>query len=129
MESPQETQIDPRALCSVPAEKSYGLVGSSRKGLSHEEAEKRLAETGENVLTAKKPKPITLPADASAVGKRLADLQIPVCAHVMAIISGGEIVVPRGDTVFSAGDEVLILSSCGGEADLRHTFGVHSEPR
>jgi trk system potassium uptake protein TrkA len=72
---------------------------------------------------------ITLPADASAVGRRLADLDIPTCAHVMAIISAGEIVVPRGDTVLSAGDEVLILSSCGGEADLRRTFGVHSEPR
>jgi Trk K+ transport system NAD-binding subunit len=47
----------------------------------------------------------------------------------MAIISAGEIVVPRGDTVLSAGDEVLILSSCGSEADLRRTFGVHSEPR
>jgi trk system potassium uptake protein len=67
---------------------------------------------------------ITLPGDAQAVGKTLAELAIPKCAHVMAIISAGEIVVPRGDTRLSAGDEVLILSSCGEEANLKRTFGV-----
>ena len=42
----------------MPAEKAYDLLGTSRKGLSQEEADKRLAEFGENVLTAKKPKPM-----------------------------------------------------------------------
>ncbi|MEI7815343.1 MAG: TrkA C-terminal domain-containing protein [Coriobacteriia bacterium] len=69
------------------------------------------------------------PADAEAVGKRIADLALPKCAHIMAVISAGEVVVPRGDTVLKAGDEVLILSSCGEEANLRQTFGVHMEPR
>ena len=72
---------------------------------------------------------LTLPADAKAVGKKIAELALPKCAHIMAVISAGEIVVPRGDTVLSAGDEVLILSSCGEEANLRQTFGVHTEPR
>jgi trk system potassium uptake protein TrkA len=72
---------------------------------------------------------ITLPADALAVGKRLSELAIPKCAHVMAVISEGEIVVPRGDTMLKAGDEVLILSTCGEEANLRLTFGVHSESK
>jgi trk system potassium uptake protein TrkA len=70
---------------------------------------------------------VTLPAGADAVGKRLSELAIPKCAHVMAIISHGEVVVPRGDTVLNAGDEVLILSSCGEEANLRRTFGVGNE--
>jgi trk system potassium uptake protein TrkA len=72
---------------------------------------------------------VTLPADAEAVGKRLSELAIPKCAHVMAIISAGEVVVPRGDTMLNAGDEVLILSSCGEEANLRKTFGVRTEPK
>jgi len=72
---------------------------------------------------------ITLPKEALAVGKALSELNIPKCAHVMAIISAGEVVVPKGDTVLGAGDEVLILSSCGEEANLRLTFGVHQEPR
>jgi len=72
---------------------------------------------------------LTLPADATAAGKQISELALPKCAHIMAIISGGEVVVPRGDTVLSAGDEVLILSSCGEEESLRKTFGVHAEPR
>jgi trk system potassium uptake protein TrkA len=72
---------------------------------------------------------ITLSADAEAVGKRLSELAIPKCAHVMAIISAGEVIVPRGDTALKAGDEVLILSSCGEEANLRRTFGVRPESR
>lgn len=71
---------------------------------------------------------LTLPADASAVGKSLAELSVPKTAHVMAIISGGEVVVPRGETVLRAGDEVLILSEAGQETGLRATFGVHTEP-
>ena len=72
---------------------------------------------------------LTLPSDADAVGKKLADLHLPKCAHIMAIISSGEVVVPRGDTVLHAGDDLLILSECGGETDLRRTFGVRSESR
>jgi trk system potassium uptake protein len=72
---------------------------------------------------------LTLPADAEAVGKSLAELNLPRQAHVMAIISGGEVVVPRGDTVLRAGDEVLILSEVGAETRLRTTFGVHAEPK
>ena len=70
---------------------------------------------------------LTLPSDADAVGRSLAELHLPKTAHIMAIISAGEIVVPKGDTVLGAGDEVLILSEIGGEAKLRATFGVHSE--
>jgi trk system potassium uptake protein TrkA len=72
---------------------------------------------------------LTLPADAKAVGRRIAELDLPKCAHIMAIISKGEVVVPRGDTVLRAGDEVLILSECGEEKRLRTTFGVRTEPR
>jgi trk system potassium uptake protein TrkA len=71
---------------------------------------------------------LTLNAAASAVGKSLAELNLPKCAHIMAIVSKGEVIVPRGDTVLSVGDEVLILSECGEEKRLRQTFGVHSEP-
>lgn len=70
---------------------------------------------------------LTLPSDAEAVGRSLAELSLPKRAHVMAIISNGEVVVPKGDTVLSAGDEVLILSELGEEKRLRATFGVKVE--
>lgn len=70
---------------------------------------------------------VKLPPDAAACGKTLAELALPKNAHIMAIISDGEIVVPKGDTCLSAGDEVLILSEAGEEAKLRATFGVRPE--
>ena len=63
------------------------------------------------------------------MGKSLAELNLPKNAHIMAIISKGEVVVPRGDTILATGDEVLILSELGEEKRLRATFGVHIEPR
>jgi trk system potassium uptake protein TrkA len=71
---------------------------------------------------------IKLPADAAAVGKSLSELAMPKGAHIMAIISNGEVVVPRGDTVLGAGDDVLILSEVGEEKRLRGAFGVGQEP-
>jgi trk system potassium uptake protein TrkA len=37
---------------------------------------------------------LTLPVDAAAVGKKLSELHLPKSAHVMAIVSDGEVVVP-----------------------------------
>ena len=42
----------------------------------------------------------------------------------MAIVSEGAVVVPRGDTVLKAGDELLILAKCEDEAALRAAFGA-----
>jgi len=72
---------------------------------------------------------LKLPSDAVAVGRSLAELSLPKNAHVMAIISEGEVVVPRGNTVLCAGDDLLILSEGGAEKGLRRTFGVRSEPQ
>ncbi|TLM99153.1 MAG: TrkA family potassium uptake protein [Actinobacteria bacterium] len=72
---------------------------------------------------------LVLPADAASVGKRIADLTLPSCTQIMAILSAGEVVVPRGDTELKSGDELLILSRCGSGVELRGAFGVHAEPR
>jgi len=67
---------------------------------------------------------IVLPAHAEAVGKKLAELQLPSGSQVMAIVSEGEVVVPRGDTVLKAGDELLILAQGEHEGALRAAFGA-----
>jgi magnesium-transporting ATPase (P-type) len=51
-------KVDPLSLCGVPAESVYGVVGTSRKGLNTDEATQRLADFGENILAARKPKPM-----------------------------------------------------------------------
>ena len=45
-------------LCGVGAEHVYDALETSRKGLTGEEAARRLEHFGENVLTAKKPRPM-----------------------------------------------------------------------
>jgi trk system potassium uptake protein len=67
---------------------------------------------------------LVLSADSPAAGKRIMELMLPACAHVMAVLRQGEVVVPQGMTVLSAGDEVLILSTCGEEEQLRRIFGL-----
>jgi trk system potassium uptake protein len=67
---------------------------------------------------------IVLPAHAPAVGKRLAELALPSGSQVMAIVSEGEVVVPRGDTELKAGDELLILAKGEDEKALRSVFGA-----
>jgi potassium/sodium efflux P-type ATPase len=59
MEVPEEERLaGPSELCGVAPDKVYGMVGSSRKGLTDEEAASRLVTFGENLLTAKKPIPM-----------------------------------------------------------------------
>ena len=72
---------------------------------------------------------IVLPTAAHAVGKRLADLALPEGSQVMAIVSSGSVVVPRGDTVLSAGDELLILTKTEHEAELRKVFAANGNAR
>ncbi|MBI5232391.1 MAG: NAD-binding protein [Coriobacteriales bacterium] len=72
---------------------------------------------------------LTLPEDARSVGKTIAEVGLPGSTQVMAIISEGKIVVPRGDTVLKAEDQLLILAKSDEEKALQRAFGVHSEPR
>jgi trk system potassium uptake protein TrkA len=72
---------------------------------------------------------IVLGADGPAVDQRIADLALPEASQVMAIVSDGQVVVPRGDTVLRAGDEVLILAKCEDQSVLRGVFGGHARAR
>src|SRR3984885_1049372 len=52
---------------------------------------------------------VTLAEGSPAEGIALADLDIPRDATIVAVVRQDRLVVPRGDTVLSAGDEVLAL--------------------
>ncbi len=52
---------------------------------------------------------VTLAPDSPADGSSIADLRLPRDAAVVAVIREGHVVVPRGDTVLVAQDEVLAL--------------------
>jgi trk system potassium uptake protein len=68
---------------------------------------------------------ITLVENAAAVGKTLAEIQLPENSHVMAIISAtGGLTVAKGDTRLAAGDELLLISDGTHGEDIRNALGL-----
>jgi trk system potassium uptake protein TrkA len=61
----------------------------------------------------------TLAADAPVLGKTIAELDIPRDATFVAVVREEHVVVPRGDTGFQVGDEVLALVTPDSEDDVR----------
>jgi hypothetical protein len=55
----------------------------------------------------------------TAAGVRLSDLDLPRDATVVAVVRNDRLVVPRGDTVLSTGDEVLVLTIAEAESAVR----------
>jgi trk/ktr system potassium uptake protein len=66
----------------------------------------------------------TLPAEARAVGQALRDLEFPRNAVVCAILRRNDVVIPRGDVRFEAGDEVLALVDEASAPELAALFGA-----
>ena len=88
-------------------------VGTLIRLLSFEHGEASLIET-------------TLAADAPVVGRDLAECRFPRDSTVVAIVRGDRVVVPRGDTVFLEGDEVLVLITPDSEGEVRQLLTVAS---
>jgi len=81
-------------------------VGTLVRLLSFEQGQASLIET-------------TLAADAPIVDRDLAESRFPRDSTVVAIIRRDRVVVPRGDTVFHVGDEVLVLVTPDSEPEVR----------
>jgi len=84
-------------------------VGSLVRLLSFEGGRARLSEA-------------TLTAESPSAGKDLAELGLPRASTVVAIIRDNHVIVPRGDSVLRAGDEVLVLTTPDAEDDVVRTL-------
>ncbi|MGQ0520672.1 MAG: potassium channel family protein [Actinomycetota bacterium] len=62
---------------------------------------------------------VTLADDSPAAKAAIIDLNIPRDATVVAVIRESHVIVPRGDTVLQAGDEVLVLVTPESEEAVR----------
>ena len=74
---------------------------------------------------------VNLADRSAAVGRTLRDLSLPVDAAAVAVVREGHVVVPKEDTVFAAGDEVLVVTSEGSEGRVRELLvgeGPEEEP-
>ena len=60
---------------------------------------------------------VTLADDSPAAGKAISQLDVPRDATVVAVVREAHVIVPRGDTVVQAGDEVLCLVTAQGGED------------
>ena len=84
-------------------------VGSLVRLLSFEGGRARLSEA-------------TLAEESPSVGQDLAGLSLPRDSTVVAIIRDSHVIVPRGDSVLRAGDEVLVLTTPDAEDDVVTTL-------
>jgi trk system potassium uptake protein TrkA len=62
---------------------------------------------------------VTLAEGASVVDKAIADVDMPRDATFVAVVRDEHVVMPRGDTVFEAGDEVLAMVTPDSEEEVR----------
>ncbi len=81
-------------------------VGSLVRLLSFENDRARLSE-------------VTLAPNSPAEGKEIKALGLPRDSTVVAVLRRDHLVVPRGDTVLGAGDEVLVLVTVDSEDEVR----------
>ncbi len=80
-------------------------VGTLVRLLSFEGGKARLCEA-------------TLADNSPAHDKEIVNLGLPRSATVVAVLRDSHVIVPRGDTVLRAGDEVLVLTTPEAEEDV-----------
>jgi len=81
-------------------------VGAMVRLLQFEGGQARLAE-------------VTLAANSPAAGVSVAELGVPRDASVVAVVRDSHVVVPRGDTVLNAADEVMVLVTPDSEDTVK----------
>jgi trk system potassium uptake protein TrkA len=68
---------------------------------------------------------LTLPADSPIVGSRVADVDWPVDATLVAILRTGSVQAPLGDSALEAGDELLFVAIADQERALQDLLAPH----
>ena len=62
---------------------------------------------------------VTLAPDSPVIGPTIRELDLPRDSTFVAVVREEHVVVPRGDTVFQAGDEVIALVTPESEDEIR----------
>jgi trk system potassium uptake protein TrkA len=65
---------------------------------------------------------VTLAADSPAANQAIMELGVPRDATIVAVIRERHVIVPRGETVMEAGDEVLVLVTPDSEEAVKTLF-------
>jgi trk system potassium uptake protein len=62
---------------------------------------------------------VTLAEDSPAIDRAIRDIDVPRNATICAVVRDEHVVMPRGDTIFEPGDEVLAIVTPDSEDDVR----------
>jgi trk system potassium uptake protein TrkA len=62
---------------------------------------------------------VTLADDSPAIDRSIAELEVPRNATIVAIVRDEHVVMPRGDSIFEPGDEVLAMVTPESEDEVR----------
>src|SRR5215831_12740661 len=62
---------------------------------------------------------VTLAENAPVIDRAIKDIDIPRDATIVAVVRRDHVVMPRGDTEFEAGDEVLAMVTSDSEEDVK----------
>ncbi len=84
-------------------------VGTFVRLLSFDQGRAKLAE-------------VTLADGSPAVGREVMQLGLPRESTIVAILRASQVVVPRGDTILHAKDEVLVLVTGDSEPEVRQVL-------
>jgi trk system potassium uptake protein TrkA len=61
---------------------------------------------------------VDLPEDSPVIDKQVKDIQWPENSVLLSVVRQDDVVIPRGDTVLRAGDDVIALTMVGNESQL-----------
>jgi len=61
---------------------------------------------------------VDLPSDSPVINRRVQDISLPADSVLVSIVRGEEVVVPKGNTVLEAGDDIIALTLIGNEPQL-----------
>jgi trk system potassium uptake protein TrkA len=61
---------------------------------------------------------VDLAADSPIINKELREIKLPEDSVLVSVLRGEEVIVPKGNTVFHAGDDIIALTLVGNEPQL-----------
>jgi len=61
---------------------------------------------------------LDLPADSPVINQQIQDIQLPADSVLVSILRGEQVIVPKGNTILKAGDDIIALTLIGNEPQL-----------
>ncbi|MFH1128158.1 MAG: NAD-binding protein [Candidatus Omnitrophota bacterium] len=61
---------------------------------------------------------VDLPEDSPIINKQVRQIELPKDSVLVSIVRGEEVIVPKGDTILCAGDDLIALTLVGNEPQL-----------